>query len=319
MWPWRKSSCGCWRPWGAPTSCQRRGGAWRRHGASSRSGSRPPRERLQHLRKELIQAEGEVEELERAVVDAEFELHRMEDQLSEQWAAVVSANAKVQRLPDTIEQVELTVPPEAQVAEPDVEATPEVLNQILLKAQAVLNQIQGCDLAAATKDEGIQHLSCLQAKGEEAEETRRQREAQEAQGAEMARNLQEKEHNQLQAAEAAKEPDWQEPKKAKKGKGLGKAAKQTSSASGLRLLQDHEIGPLATAARGQEPPAPMDTGGRAASEPRAGRGLQERHRSPRRTRAGTPAQPGAEAAGWLGPAAPGVGRPNGRGDGSTDA
>ncbi len=175
----------------------------------------------------------------------------------------------------------------------------------MLQAQTILQQIQGSDLAAETRDEVIQHLQFLQTKGEEADQARRRREAQaaqEAQVAEMARNLQEEEQDKLQESDGAKDAGWQEQKKAKKGKGLGKAARLTASTTGMPHLQAHEIGPLATAVLGREAPAPMDVGGRAASEPRSGRG-RERHRSPRRPQAGTPARAGAEAAGSLGPAA----------------
>ena len=262
----------------------------------------PPQERLQLLQAELLEAEEELDRRERAIVHTEFELRRLEDQLTEQREAVVDGKARVDRLNQKIEMTELQVPPGAQAAETE-EATAEALNRHLLQAQSILNQMQGSDRTEETKAEIIHHLQALQTKGEEAALARRQREAQEAADAEMARNLQQEEHNQLHRAEDAGDGEWQEPKKPRKGKGKGTTG-PTASATELPFMRAHEIGPLATATRGQTSPAPAATGNRAASEPRSGRGRQERHRSPRR-QAGTPAQAASDAAGSLGPAAAG--------------
>ena len=123
----------------------------------------------------------------------------------------------------------------------------------------------------------------------------------------MARAVDQEERNQLQEedVDATGEGDWieaQSGRKAKKGKGKAWQTPKTPTKSSTEMpfLRADEIGPLATASRVLPPPPPPAAGARAASEPRRGRGLQERHRSPRQPQVGTPAQPAPTAAGTLG-------------------
>ncbi len=261
----------------------------------------PPQARLKLLKEELMEAEQELDQRERAVADTEEALNQLEEQLTEQRSAVEDGRAKVDRLYRAVETTELQIPPETQKEESA--ATEEALNQALLKAQRILNQLQGDDLTEANRDEVIIHLQALQAKGEEAAQARRQKLAQEAQDAEMAQELHEAEVRQLQGDDHAHAGEWHEPR-ARKGKGTGRPTGEgTSPAAEQPFLQPHEIGPLATAA------------------PKA-----ERPRSPRR-QTGTPARATPEAAGPLAPPAaspaaspevPAEGKPFGRGDDSID-
>jgi hypothetical protein len=257
----------------------------------------PPQERLQHLKKELKDAEADLDQREVAVAVTEEEIQRLTDQLKAQRESVEDARARVDRLSRAVETTELQVPPEAQGADPPISA--EGLNRALLQAQRILNHLQ-TDSSEEHKADVIRLLRDLQNKGEEAVQAMEQRRAQEAGDAEMAKNLQEEEERQLREDDPQDEDEWQQAERPRKGK--GRSTDNTPSATGMPFLLPHEIGPLATAAPQQE--------------------RQERQRSPRR-QAGTPAQAAPAAAGSLVPApaakaASPRGPPNQKGDGSDD-
>jgi hypothetical protein len=272
----------------------------------------PPKERLAGLRARLTEAEDELEKRERAVANTELEIDHLEFRLRDEREAVVDQDARVRSLHHTIEAVELQIPPDASQTGgqgPPV-ATPEVLTQHLMQVQAIIYQLQGGDLGEEAKAAVVRNLQMLDALGASAARARRERQAQEDSDARMARALQEQEQDSSSDVDATGEHDFIEVQyrgKSKKGKGNGKAWNQATGSPTVQSSgRQADIGPLATTAT-RTPPAPPPPptplaamAARAASEPR-GRGL-ERHRSPRRAPTGTPAQPGAEAAGTLGEA-----------------
>ena len=265
----------------------------------------PPRDRLTRLRSQRDEAEQELADKEREVAVTEQQVYDLECELHQQRDAVVGVRARLETLDRVIEQVELQIPPEGWTPATDV--TPKAVTQQLMQVQHSLLQLQGGDLPVDVFANMQYCLRVLDSYGATLDQARREREAQEAADARLARALAEKEAQEASAAtedvDLTGDDDFTEVLyrgRAKKGKGNGKGWRgDTTSPTVQPLDRRPDIGPLATLGRmPPTPPPPPGRESRAASEPR-GRG-QERRRSPRRQAAGTPAQPGAEAAGVLG-------------------
>ena len=274
----------------------------------------PPRARLSRLKEQREEAEKERVERENAVAVTEEEIYNLERRLHDERAAIADVISRLETLDYVIEQVELQIPPEQGA---DTEATPQRLTQQLMQVQQTLLQLQGGYLPAEVNATVMGCLTLLDNQGAALDRDRREREAQVASDARLAKALAEKEAqeraNEEEDVDATGEGDSTEVSsrgRAKKGKGLGKGWTREAPGSPTRQQSGRgpDIGPLATLGRVPPiPPPPPPVSGpesRAASEPR-GRGL-ERRRSPRRQQAGTPAQPGADAAGVLGAPPPTV-------------